>query len=259
VARHSECLAHRANARLEERLERLEGPETVAFLRVDPDLFEDVVLGLNALFGLDDVGGYRPLEQELRLGGLDGLAECLVEAIAEGLALLLGIGQAFQGPEELLLRVDYLDLDAEFREIPLHLARFPLTHEPVVDEYHLEFAAQRLVGEYGAHRTVDAPRKRAYDLAVADGLDHLFCASPDEPAVIHRISPHSGLEHRLAPSSERVESIQIGPNFCKRKETGNAFLGCGVPRRAFRLCLETPHMPRHCEMRPSAKSKEEGM
>jgi hypothetical protein len=150
------------------------------------------VLRFHALPGLDDVGGNRPLEEELGLGGLDGLAEGLIEAVAEGLAFLLRVREPIERAEEILLGVDDFDLDAEPGEIALHLPRLILAHKPVVDEDHFEPLAHRAVGQHGADRTVNAPRERAYDPAVADGFHHLIDASADEPRTIHRFSPSTG-------------------------------------------------------------------
>jgi hypothetical protein len=52
---------------LEQLLERLDDLEAEALLGIDADLLEDVVLGLEALLGLDDVGGDGPLDEEAGL------------------------------------------------------------------------------------------------------------------------------------------------------------------------------------------------
>ena len=155
------------------------------FSRVDADLLEDVVLGLEALLGLDDVGRDRPLDEEAGLALEDLLAEGAVEGVAEGLALLLGVGLALEGGEVLLLLVGDLDGDAQPGEDLGDLPGLAGPHQPVVDEDRLELGAEGPVGQDGAGGAVDAAGQGRDGRAVADRLLDLLELGFDELLDVH--------------------------------------------------------------------------
>ena len=181
----------------------------------------DVVVGLDvggagAAAGLDDVGVERALHQEGDLVavaaahgvgqhlGLRGL-EDPDELAADDLALLLRVGDTDEGVEELLLRVDHLQVDAGGgHEVALDLLGLALAHQPVVDVDAGEPVADRPLHQRRGHRGVDAAGQAADRLPpvadlVADRLDLLLDDVDHRPG-----GPAAGdlvqevLEHLLA-------------------------------------------------------------
>ena len=156
----------------------------------------DVVVGLDvggagAAAGLDDVGVERALHQErdlVAVGAADRVGEDLGlggledpdELPADDLALLLGVGDPDERVEELLLRVDDLQVDAGGgHEVALDLLGLALAHQPVVDVDAGEPVADRPLHQRRGDRGVDAAGQAADRLPavadlVADRLDLLL-------------------------------------------------------------------------------------
>ncbi len=133
----------------------------------------DVVVGLDAL-GLEYIGIYRPLGQEVDAAELAGLfGEDVDELLADDLALLLGIRDARQLVEE---AVDGVDVDKVHREClgehPADLLGLALAEKAVVDVNADETAADGPVYERGADRRVHPARESQQDLASADAGPH---------------------------------------------------------------------------------------
>ena len=119
---------------------------------------------------LDDVGIERALRQELGAADLLRLLlEHLDEQPADGLALGLRIGLAFERADEAVGRVDVDQRDvvvaAEHRH---HLLRLVLPHQAVVDEDAGQLLADRLVDQHRGDGGIDAARQAADDAALAD-------------------------------------------------------------------------------------------
>ena len=112
----------------------------------------------------------------LDLGGLEGADELATD----DLALLLGVGDAGEGVEELLLRVDHDQRDAgRGDEVALDLLGLALAHQAVVDVDAGEPVADRLLHDGGGDRRVDPAGEAADGPAVvadllADPLDLLL-------------------------------------------------------------------------------------
>ena len=107
---------------------------------------------------LDDVGIERALSQELSPANLRGLGlEYLDEVLADGLALGLGIGDARQRIEELLLGVHVHERNVVvIAEQAHHLLGFAKAHQAVIDEHAGELIADGLVDQHGGDGAVDA-------------------------------------------------------------------------------------------------------
>ena len=108
------------------------------------------------------------------------LIEDLDEAAADDLALLLGVGDALQGAEELLPSIDPDDVQPQVLVVAQHALELALAQQAVVDEDTGEVLANGLVQEHGRHRGVDPAREREDDLVVAQLLSELGYGSLDE-------------------------------------------------------------------------------
>ena len=121
---------------------------------------------------LDDVGVERALDQEL--GVLDAAGDALEDAdeqLADGLALVLGVGDALELLEVAVggAHVDELDALVALEGLDDLLA-LAEAHEPGVDEHAGQLGPDGLVHERGGHGGVDAAGEGADDLGVADLL-----------------------------------------------------------------------------------------
>ncbi len=122
----------------------------------------------------DDVGIQSALREQFDVVG--NLPEFFHEERADDAALLLGVGDAFEGSEEDDAGVDLLDGHADFFEESFHLGGFVQAHEAGVDvdAAHLHARTSEQHSEHGA---VHAAGDAADDFAIADfgfdALDHL--------------------------------------------------------------------------------------
>ena len=100
------------------------------------------------------------------------------EQLADGLALVLRIGDARERAEELVLGIDVHQRDvvvaAEQRD---HALAFGQAQQPVIDEHAGELVADRLVDQHGRDRRIDAAGQPADHPALAD-LARGFSRSP---------------------------------------------------------------------------------
>ena len=177
AVRDAEAGTEGADLVLEELGERF---EHLALLLELHDLVHAVVMRFdlagNAAAGgaFDDVGVKRALGKEFDVVG--DLPELFDKERADDAALLLGVGDAFEGSEEDGAGVDLLDGDADFAEEGFHLGGFVQAHEAGVDvnAAHLHTRTGEQHGEHGA---VHAAGDAADDFAIADfgfdALDHL--------------------------------------------------------------------------------------
>ena len=178
LRRQAELLADPAHLVLEQRAQRLDERELQVVGQP-----ADVVVALDvgragAAAGLDDVGVERALHEELdvlavRAGLGDDLARRLLEdpdeLAADDLALLLGVADAGERGEELLGRVDDLQLHAGGGdEVPLDLLGLARAQQAVVDEHAGQLVADRALHERRGDRRVDAAGQPADDLLAAD-------------------------------------------------------------------------------------------
>jgi hypothetical protein len=140
-------------------------------LRVDAQLFENVVLALDAGDGFVYVGEDGALQEILGFAFDDQLAEdVFVEGLGNGFSFLLGVNQALEGDKEGFGGVDDFHPDAQFFEGRLHPGRFSFPHDAVVDHVGFKAIAQRLVSQGGDDAGIHASRKRIDGEAVAYGI-----------------------------------------------------------------------------------------
>ncbi len=144
-----------------------------------------VVMGLDRGGGaleadaFDHVGIERALGEEGSAAHFLGFRlEDVDEEAADGLALLLGVGNAGERPQELARGVDMDERDVVGLAEQAHdLVGLALAHEAVVDENAGELLADRLMDEDGGDRRVDAAREAADHPLEAhlllDPVDHL--------------------------------------------------------------------------------------
>ncbi len=141
------------------------------------------VRGAGTTAGLDDVGVEGALDEELHLAGVvtrrglrtrlehEGLGRRLEgadELAPDDLALLLGVADAGEGVEELLLGVDGDEADTGRGDVVLlHLLALVGAEEPVVDEHARQLVADGLVHEGGGHGGVDPTGETGDDPGVA--------------------------------------------------------------------------------------------
>src|SRR5436190_112885 len=90
------------------------------------------------------------------------------ERLADDLALPLRVAHARERLEEPLSRVDHAH--AEVFELGLHGLPLALPQNPIVDEHAVQSRAERLMEERGDHGGVDAARKRAEHVLLADSV-----------------------------------------------------------------------------------------
>ena len=162
---------------------------------------------------LDDVGVERALHEELRrlaLGrGLEherlgGALEAADELAPDDLALLLGVGDAGERVEELLLGVDRDEADARRGDVVLlDLATLVGAQQAVVDEDADELVADRLVHDRGRDGRVDAAGEAADHARRADLLADAGDLLGDDVAAVPVGGDAGGavqevLEHGLA-------------------------------------------------------------
>ena len=144
------------------------------------DTIDAVVMRLdlagNAAAGraFDDVGVKRALSEKFDV--VCDFPEFFDKESADDAALLLGVGDAFEGTEEDIAGVDLLNGHTDFAEEGFHLSGFIQAHEAGVDVDAAHFDAS--TGEKnGKHGAVDAARDAADDFATSDfdfdALDHL--------------------------------------------------------------------------------------
>lgn len=144
------------------------------------DLINAVVMRLDlagdaaAGGAFDDVGVKRALGEEFDVVG--DFPELFDKERADDAALLLGIGDAFEGTEEDGTGVDLLDGHADFAEEGFYLGGFVQAHEAGVDVDAAHLHA-RTGEQHGEHGAVHAAGDAADDFAAADfgfdALDHL--------------------------------------------------------------------------------------
>ena len=127
------------------------------------------------------------------------------EGLADGLALLLRVGDAGQHGQETVGRLHVDEVDVELAEERLlHLLGLPGPQEAGVDEDAGELVADRLVDQGGGHRRVDPAGQAADHGPVADlgldGVDRLLDdrhPGPGGPGAAHVVE--EGLEDLHAP------------------------------------------------------------
>ena len=150
--RNAQLFTHAAHLVLEQVLERLDDAGEVD-VGGQADL---VVVGLDggrvALAALDAVGIDRALgEEAARAARANLVPEDLVELGADGLALLLGVGNAPEPAQELLLAVDAHEVHVEQAgEGGLDEVALVLAHQALIHEY---------AGELFAHRAGEQRRR----------------------------------------------------------------------------------------------------
>ena len=117
---------------------------------------------------LDHVGVERALGEEIDLAQpLRLLLEDLDEQAADGLPLLLRIGDAFERGEEPRARIDRHERDVVMAAEQVDdLARLVLAQQPVIDEDASELVADRLVDQQRRDGGIDAARQPADDAAL---------------------------------------------------------------------------------------------
>ncbi len=169
--RQAQTRAGFAHAVLAQFDERLQNFVAESFLRVDAQLFKNVVLALDAGDGFVHVGENGALQKIFSLAFDDEFAEnVFVESLGNGFPFSLGIGQALKGRKEGFGGVDDFHMDAQPFEGRLHPGRFSFPHDAVVDHVGFEAVAQRLVSQGGDDAGVHAARERVDGEAVAHGV-----------------------------------------------------------------------------------------
>ena len=185
---------------------------------------------------LDHVGIERALGEKLdRAAAVAGDAarfgvEHVDEQLADRLAFGLGVIDAGERLQELVGRVDMDKRDVEVAaEQAHHLVRFPLPHEPVIDEHAGQLIADRFVDQHRRHRRIDpagqaaddarAPDLGAYagDLLVAEGghrpvafeAGDLMKEIGDEFCAVGRVH-HLRVEHRRIVAARLVGCDRVG-------------------------------------------------
>ena len=188
--RQAQHLGHLAHPVLAQRRQRLQHVVAVLLLRVDPQLGQDVVLPLDAGHGLLDVGQDRAVQQVLGPRLPHQLAEDLrVERAGDGVSLLLRIGQAGQGLEELAPGVDDLDRNAHVGERLDDPLRLALAHQGVVDEHGLEPIAQGPVAQHRDHGAVHPAAEGIDGQPVSNSFPNRAYLLFDKCLIVHPIPP----------------------------------------------------------------------
>ena len=177
LLRQAEDLAERAHLVLEEKAHRLDELEA-ELLGKAADIVVELDVRARAgvtVAGLDHIGIERSLREEPHIARdrLRRFLEDIDEAVPDAAALLLRLDDSREIAEELAARVDDAEVDVEvIAEGRLDEVALVLPQQSVVDEDADELLADRLREERGDDRAVDAARKPADHLRVADaGLD----------------------------------------------------------------------------------------
>ena len=167
AVRQTERLADLTDLVLEEVLHRLNKLKAELFGQT-----ADVVVGLDALVALDDVGVDRALAEEvdaLELGGL--FFKDVDELLADDLALALGLRNARELIEEAVGRVHVGEIGAQlFAEDLDDLLALALAHETVVHMHAVELIADGTEQQRRHNGAVHAAGQGQKHLAVADLL-----------------------------------------------------------------------------------------
>ena len=203
----AELAAERAHLVLEQLAQRLDQLHVHALGQA-----ADIVVRLDGdrrpageRHALDHVGIERALRQELGAAELLRFRlEHVDEQLADGLALLLGIGDAGERVEEHRLGVDVhqrnVVVAAEQRH---HLLGLGEPHQAVVDEHAGELLADRLVDQHRGDRGVDAARQAADHPALADLradlLDRLLLEGAHGPVAAQPAILRTKLRRSAAP------------------------------------------------------------
>ena len=106
---------------------------------------------------LDHVGVQRALREEVRIGNGQRFAfEHVDEHAANNLAFLLRVGDAPERTEELLARIDDVQIGLEpvAKRVANHLG-FAFAHQSIIDVYTRELLADCLHQNRRTHRRID--------------------------------------------------------------------------------------------------------
>ena len=182
VVRQSELGPDGPDLVLEQQAERLDQLE-LHVLGETADVVVALDGGAVLGAGLDDVGVERPLDEIAGVGDATrGPLEDAHEQLADHLALVLGIGDALEGVEELVRRplVDQLDALRPPERVH-HLLALAEPHEAGVDEHAGELRPDGPVDDRGGHGRVDTAGQAADGPGAAD---------------LHLHGVHGGVDHR---------------------------------------------------------------
>jgi len=144
---------------------------------------------------LDHVGIERALGEEVGAAELSRLGlEHVDEQPADRLALELGVGNAVERVKERVRRVGMDERDVVVLAEHLgDLGRLVQAHQAMIDQDAGELVADRLVDQQRSDRGIDAARKPADDLAVADlladGGDRLVLVGGHRPVALQPGDP----------------------------------------------------------------------
>src|SRR5579859_1722748 len=242
LARQAERKAELAHLILEQLAQRLQQLEVERFRQaahVVVRLDGLRLLGLGAR-GLDDVGIDRALGEPFGIPDLAGFAlEDVHKMLADDLALLLGIGDTFQGMQKLAGGVDVDHLHAHVLGKRIHhLRRFIETQEAVVNKDAGELVADRTVDERSRDGGVHAAGKTEDHLLAS----HLLLDLPHRLADIVGHVPVAAAAADLA--HEAVQDLHTLP--CVRDlgmELNRIETACLVGHGGNRTSLGRGHQP----------------
>ena len=189
--------------------------------------------------GLDDVRVERPLGEPGRpVDGLRVLGECVDEEAPDDLPFLFGIGDAREGVEEAVGRVDAGHWQAEVPERGQDVAALVLPKKPRVDEDAPKALPHRLPDEDRRDRRIDTARQTAED----DSFRHRLADLRDGrlPEARHRPARRASagvVEERLEHLGAVLGVLDLGVKL-EPVESPDGILerGDGCVRRSRRDC-----------------------
>ena len=205
VCREAKLLADLSHLILKQQPQRLDDTEKLDVV----GLFYFVVVGLDrvgvTLAALDKVGVDRALGKVAVLVFLpDDIPEDPVEFPADRLALVLRVGQALEGKEELVSRVHADKVHVkQAGEGLLHQVPLVLAHQAVVHEDAGQLPADGAGEECGRNARVDAAGKTEDDALVTDllpqGGDGLFDEAVHFPLALAAADGKEEILQQFAP------------------------------------------------------------